>query len=227
MSDFVQIYRDLLKDPSIVSLPPSYRCVLTTLLAYACYAPCKVDDHGIAIELQPGQFMCSIRHLAELANVGRKDAEHAISKFITLKILGQKVGHKKSIFTILWGIKFNDNGTTSGTKVGQEWDIKEEDKEYKYIKPPPLQTSHVKKGEGEGDLKKAIQLAKLCKERNLPFTERKVTSLYRQYPHASFDIIVEFAKRKPSEMNLKYPDKWLDKHVKEQHEYLEHKKEYE
>ncbi len=125
-SDFIQIYRDLLSHPSVVSSPPSYRCVLYTLLQYVCFAPCQQDDHGVLIDLKPGQFMCSIRHLAELANVGRKDVEHALDKFARFQIVGQEVRHRKSIFTILWGIKFDEGGTTSGTKVGQVRDIKED-----------------------------------------------------------------------------------------------------
>ncbi len=125
-SSYIQIYRDLFIQPCVVSLPPSYRCVLTALVFNACYAPCQQDDHGVLIDLFPGQFMCTIRHLAEISNVGRKDAEHALEKFIKLKIVGQEVGHRKSIFTILWGIKFNKSGTRKGTKMGQDRDIKEE-----------------------------------------------------------------------------------------------------
>jgi len=133
-SSFIQIYRDLLTDPSFIGLPPSYRCVLFSLLANACFMPCQQDDHGVLIDLLPGQFMCTIRHLAEISNVGRKDAEHAISKFIALKIVGQEVGHRKSIFTILWGIKLNNGGTRSGTRKGQERDIKEEGKKERMLK---------------------------------------------------------------------------------------------
>lgn len=133
-SSYIQIYRDLFLQPCVISLPPSYRCVLTALVFKACYAPCQQDDHGVLIDLLPGQFMCTIRHLAEIANVGRKDVEHALEKFIKLKIVGQEVGHRKSIFTILWGIKLNKTGTRKGTKVGQERDTKEEAKASSIIK---------------------------------------------------------------------------------------------
>ncbi len=125
-SSYIQIYRDLFLQPCVISLPPSYRCVLTALVFHACYARCQQDDHGVLIDLLPSQFMCTIRHLAEIANVGKKDAEHAIARFIQLKILGQEVRHRKSVFTILWGIKFNNGGTRTGTTLGQERDTKEE-----------------------------------------------------------------------------------------------------
>ena len=125
---YIQLDRDLLRDERILALPPSYRCVLWTILDHCCFSECVKDDHGVQIFLKPGQFLCTIRHLAELANVGKKDAEHAIKKLIAFGVLGQEVGHKKSIFTILWGINFDYGGTTNGTKpknekkVGQDWD---------------------------------------------------------------------------------------------------------
>lgn len=125
-SSYIQIYRDLFLQPCVISLSPSYRCVLTALVFNACYAPCQQDDHGVPIDLLPAQFMCTFRHLAELSNVGRKDVENAIAKFLQLKILGQEVRHRKSIFTILWGIKINKGGTSIGTRLGQDWDTKEE-----------------------------------------------------------------------------------------------------
>lgn len=123
---YFQVYRDLTRHPSVIALPPSYRCVLWTILDYCCYLPCTQDDHGVLINLKPGQFMCTIRHLAELSNVGRKDAENAIKKLIDIKILGQHLGQRKSIFTVLWGLELNNDGTTSGTSLGQVWDIKEQ-----------------------------------------------------------------------------------------------------
>jgi general stress protein 26 len=132
-SSFIQIYRDFLTDTSFVNCPPSYRCVLFTILANACWAPCQQDDHGVLIDLKPGQFMCTIRHLAEISNVGRKDAEHAVKMFLKMKILGQTVGHKKSIFTILRGIKLINSGTNFGTKMGQERDRKEENKKQEHV----------------------------------------------------------------------------------------------
>lgn len=125
-SGYVQILHDLLRHPSVVSAPPAYRWVLITIIDHACYAPCQQDDHGILINLLPGQFLCSIRKLAELANVGRKDVEHAIERFSKIEILGQEVRHTKTVFTILWGIKNQDTGTRIGTTVGQVRDIKEE-----------------------------------------------------------------------------------------------------
>jgi len=126
---YIKIQRELLTHPSFIAAPLAQRWVLIVLIERCAFKPTQMDDNGKIINLKPGQFMCSIRKLAEYAGVGRKDAEHAIDRFSKVKILGQEVGHRKNIYTILWGIEFNDNGTTIGTKVGQEWDINEETKE--------------------------------------------------------------------------------------------------
>lgn len=96
-----------------------------------------------------------------------------------------------------------------------------------FKKNPPPSVPVEKTEEMEKNRKNAIGLSKLCKDKDLPFTQRKVTALYNMYPQACLDVIVEFSKRKPDNMALKFPDTWLNKHVIEQHEFLEQKKDYE
>lgn len=150
-SSFVQIFRDLLRDPSVTSLPPSYRVVLYTLLDYACFSKCKQDDHGVLIDLLPGQFMCTIRGLADLANVGKNDAERALSKFVDLKIVRQEVRHRKTVITILWGLKFKDGETRSEPRKRQERDTKEEHNTDSSIEEPVCLFVDEKKMEEEMD----------------------------------------------------------------------------
>lgn len=126
-SNYIQIYRDLILDPSFVGLPPSYRCVLFSLLANACYTPWQQDDHGKLIDLLPGQFMCTIRHLADISNVGKNDAERALKKFVEMKIVRLEVRHKKTIVTIVYGIRLKNGETTKETRKRQDRDTKEED----------------------------------------------------------------------------------------------------
>lgn len=125
-SSFIQVYRDLLSDPSFVNLPPSYRCVFITLIVQACFEKCTQDDHGVKIDLLPGQFMCTIRHLADISNVGKNDAERALKKFVELKKVRLEVRHKKTIVTILWGLKLNSCETRKETRSRQDRDTKEE-----------------------------------------------------------------------------------------------------
>ncbi len=144
-SGYVQIFHDLLRHPSVISAPPAYRCVLMTIIDYACFSPCIQDDHGVIIHLLPGQFLCPIRKLAELANVGRKDVEHAVARFTQIEILGQEVRHRKTIYTILWGVKYQSSGTIVGTTLGQDRDIKEEHKNTKQQQPDDVELKKLSK----------------------------------------------------------------------------------
>lgn len=149
MSDFVQVYRDLLLNPSFVGLPPSYRCVLFTLFAQASWAPCQQDDHGVLVDLLPGQFMCTIRHLADISNVGKNDAERSLKKFVDLKIVRLEVRHLKTVITILSGLKFNSVETTLETTKRQDRDIKEEHTELGSVEPSVLFVKENPKNEGK------------------------------------------------------------------------------
>lgn len=119
---YVQLQKALLKDQAFVSLPPSYRCVMWTILAYCCYKECSMDDHGQTVYLKAGEFLCTYRYLAELSNVGKKDAENGVNRLIELGFLGQRVGHRKSIFRVLWGVNFYEGGTRSGPSWRQDGD---------------------------------------------------------------------------------------------------------
>ncbi len=123
---FIQLKYELLREEKFVSLPPSYRCVMWTILAYCCFDDCTQDDHGVDVKLKRGQFMCTIRRLAELSNVGKKDAENGLKRLIELGFLGQHLGHIKSVFTVLWGIYYNDGGTRKETSWRQDGDTKEQ-----------------------------------------------------------------------------------------------------
>lgn len=97
---FIQIPRSLLDHPAYQGAPCAYRCVLITILQHACFLPCTQYDHGKLIELQPGQFMCSERRLAELAGVDSNEARRARVHFEKFEIVKQEVKRKKQIITI-------------------------------------------------------------------------------------------------------------------------------
>ena len=228
MSDipFIQIYKDVFTDPSIVSLPPSYRIVLHTIFASVCFAPCKMDDHGKLIDLLPGQFMCTIRQLADISNVGKNDAERALKKFVDFKIVRQEVRHTKTIITVLWGMKIQSGETTSGTRKRQDRDIKEEDIEY-IDKTPPPQTPQKKEGDAE-DKKKINSLIKASKEKNLPFSEAGIYTAYKETNgFAVQQTLASYLKRNPKLPPLLLPDRWLRSAAIKEYEYEMQKKDYE
>lgn len=178
-SGYVQILHELLRHSSFISAPPAYRCVLLTIIDHACYAPCQQDDHGVLINLLPGQFLCSIRKLAELANVGRKDAEHAIDRFFKIGILGQEVRHTKTVFTILWGIKKQDSGTEFGTTLGQVRDIKENNKKKK--QQQPLAAAAFSDSQEKKVSKKQVFINDVISKHPKEFDETFISSLIKRY----------------------------------------------
>jgi hypothetical protein len=238
-NSFVQIFRDLLRDPSITSLPPSYRCVLFTLLDYACYSPCKQDDHGILIDLLPCQFMCTIRGLSDLANVGKNDAERALSKFVDLKIVRREVRHKKTIVTILWGLKQTYTETTSETRKRQERDTKEEEplgSSTKIKQKPPKDYANKtssssskppkKTGEGAELDKKIFLLIEDCRKKELPFSRGALLSIFKETSGAALELALrKFQKRSKNLKPLDLPDAWIRKNAIVEHEFELQKKE--
>jgi DNA-binding transcriptional regulator YhcF (GntR family) len=226
-NSFVQIFRDLLRDPSVTSLPPSYRCVLFTLLDYACYSPCKQDDHGVLIDLLPGQFMCTIRGLADLANVGKNDAERALAKFVDLKIVRQEVRRKKTIVTILWGLKQQKTETTTETRKRQERDTKEEVLENK--NKNTTSSSPPKKLVEGAELDKTIfLLIDQCKKLNLPFSKGTLLSVFKETSGSSVQSALNKFQKRPKHLKpLDYPDTWLRKNAKIEHDFELQKKEAE
>lgn len=132
---YLRISRSLFDHPSYLSAPPAYCKVLTILLNRACFTDWTYNDHGVNISLKPGQMCCTIRELAEWADIPKTTVSRAVSRFLKDEILVQEVGHTKCIFTISTKYLLQDRGTTFGTKAGQDRDTKEESKkERKEIK---------------------------------------------------------------------------------------------
>lgn len=227
-ASFVQIYTEVFTDPLINGLPPSYKCVLYTILAHACFAPCKMNDHGQLIHLEAGQFMCTVRHLAELANVGKNDAERALKKFVEFKIVRQEVRHKKTVITVLWGIKTQNEETTKETRKRQTRDTKEEDIEDIDITTPPQTPQKKQDKEAGGEDKKKIKfMIKSCLEKALPFSEAGIYSAFKQTSgFAVQQALIKYQKRNPNLQPLKVPDLWLRSQAIKEYEAHEELKDY-
>jgi len=130
-NSFIQIYKELLLHPSFISAPHAYAKVLITIITHACYSACKMDDHGVCIDLLPGEFLCTIRRLVELSGATKKEVENALARFSKAAILGQEKRHTKTIHKILWGVKYKTMETTLETRWRQDGDIKQEEQENK------------------------------------------------------------------------------------------------
>ncbi len=133
MSDngYFSVHRQLTRCSAYLNAPINQRIVLLTILDYACFSPCQQDDHGVAIDLLPGEFMTTYRDLADLARLpkktGKNDVQNALKRFFEAKILRHKVRHVKTVITILWGLELKDTYTRGYHRVRQELDLKEQD----------------------------------------------------------------------------------------------------
>lgn len=98
----IRLPRSLLKDPLWVDLPLAYQNVFLVLVEKVCFKPQRFDDHGVLIDLKPGQICISERQLLKFCNkyVSRNDIQRSIKKFILYDFVSQEVRHKKSILTI-------------------------------------------------------------------------------------------------------------------------------
>jgi len=139
--------RDVIRHPSVISAPVAYRWVLLTIMDRASFEVQEKDDHGIIISLEVGQLLCTIRQLAEWANVDKNEAERAVSRFLKVGILRQEVRHTKTLLTLTFPITYKQmkhlSETRSETKVRQDRDRNnKENKENKEklttTKPPPI-----------------------------------------------------------------------------------------
>ena len=97
---FIQIKRSLLDHPCVVKAPVAQRWVLITIANHCCFKPTQMNDHGVLIDLDAGEFLCTVRELAKLANVEKNDVERALERFSNNLLVRQGVRHKKTVVSI-------------------------------------------------------------------------------------------------------------------------------
>lgn len=121
MSGFFCLPRSLTRDPLWLDLPPAYQHVFLVLIDRAVFTPTKFDDHGVVIDLNPGQLCASIREILDWCGkyTSKNDVERAIVKLKLLDFVRHEVRHKKSIITIshpdVYACSFSWSETRSGT----------------------------------------------------------------------------------------------------------------
>ncbi len=112
-----------------------YRSFIIELLSRCCWKKTPYILNGHSIELQPGQFACSTRKMADLFSPKEKkgatkedrfshdDIRGAIHFFTNHKILTQSVTHQITILTFsdpdIYGSNFNFNPTVNPTAIPQ------------------------------------------------------------------------------------------------------------
>lgn len=136
---FIQISRDLFDHPCFEDAPANYWKVIMIMMKLACFKDRIFDDHGKKMILKPGEFCCTIRHLAELCDIPKTSLERVLSVFLKNKICGQEVRHTKTVFSISSEYLLQNNGTIFGTRSGQDRDTnKQSNKAISCTTPTPL-----------------------------------------------------------------------------------------
>lgn len=123
-SKFLQISDDLLDHPTVDALSDRDFRVLIRLLRMLRHGDDKKDDHGQEICLKKGQLMFTFRNLSEVLEIPKTSLENLLNKLEKVGILGQDLGHVKSILTLSEKYVIKKPGTESGTSLGQDWDTK-------------------------------------------------------------------------------------------------------
>lgn len=100
---YIKYTRSLHTNPVYKSLSFEYRHIFMTILVNMAFKPVQMNDHGVLINLKPGQFMTTIRGLAKLCDEKGIDApkvQRALMMYENIGFSIQETIHKKTIITI-------------------------------------------------------------------------------------------------------------------------------
>lgn len=106
---FIQLPRSLFHDPLWIGLTTRERHVFEILLIHVVFSKYEMDDHGVLIKINPGQYLTTERDFANLCNefkpkdmkkIERNFVARTWSKLNYIAFLSQKVSHKKTLLTI-------------------------------------------------------------------------------------------------------------------------------
>ncbi len=157
MSGYIRLPRSLRTDPQWREFSAKERHVFEELYHRMAFSILELDDHGKMIVVHPGQLLTTYRQIADWCNDSRpsdwrdekqpekiiKFEKNFIHRFLQklerCQKVRQEVRHIKTIVTIVYDGFIKNSETGSETRVGQEWDTKEERQERKegYLVNPP------------------------------------------------------------------------------------------
>lgn len=138
MSDdltYIKYSRNLHTNPVFKGFSYQYRHIFLTILVNVTYKSLIVNDHGVLIDLKPGQLMTTLRDLVRLCDepdIDKSKIERALTFFEKCQFSRQETRHRKTIITItessICAILNLQNETTIETKSRQDRDKIETEK---------------------------------------------------------------------------------------------------
>ena len=125
MIGWFRVHRKIFENP-IFKDNPQMCYAFIWLVGHAAYEDTTRRFDGRQIELKRGQCCYSVRYLAEAWGISKSSVPRYISRFEAEAMLTRSVGQRENIITICkyeeYQSSADDDGTPSGTRVGQEWD---------------------------------------------------------------------------------------------------------
>jgi hypothetical protein len=115
-NSFVPVLRSLLRHPAVQDCPNDYFRILMIILDYMAWEPTTLYDHGIKIDLKPGQYMTTRRALAKMAKCDKNMVDRALAYFNSIQVSSQEVRHTKTIITISNIYIYNPQKQYGGTR---------------------------------------------------------------------------------------------------------------
>lgn len=133
-----RIPRSLVKSDEWEDLSLIDRAIFLKVLELVKFEPHTFDDHGVTINLEPGQICITVRELHKhvgLNKCTKYNIESFLAKMKKVGILGQEIRHIKMVLTVTHLDTYNLIGskdqTRFQTEIRQESDTNKEHKELK------------------------------------------------------------------------------------------------
>lgn len=104
---YIQLQISLFKNALFKSMPMTYRHVFFTIATNMAWQKELLNDHGVMVEIEPGDFMNTYRGLADLCDEDDIDArlvQRAVERLVLLKFISIRVINRKTVFKVLLGV---------------------------------------------------------------------------------------------------------------------------
>lgn len=102
MNGYFRVPRSLTRSRLWEDANPMHKMMFITILDHVLFTHAKFDDHGVILDLRPGQFCASHEEIAKLCGEKFKkiDVQRGLTRFEKYGFLRQEVIHRKTVITI-------------------------------------------------------------------------------------------------------------------------------
>lgn len=190
----IRIPRSLLSDPLWLDLKPTTQIIFFQIVSHVCFLPQKFDDHGVMIEILPGQVCTTIREILNWCgkHFTKNDIERSVKKLILCGFLRQEVRHVKSIITVCH--KDTYELIKSNNETGFETNLRQDRDKIETQKKKAKKEKHVNKEAIANGVAASFYESLF----SLPCSFDEKIELTKNFPQDLIDRAVWFAKKRNS-----------------------------